>query len=42
MAGDVHDALLAIVAKEGGMSDENAAAYVKDLKQARRYQRDVY
>lgn len=42
MAGDVHEALLAIVAKEGGISDDNAAAYLKDLKQARRYQRDVY
>ena len=42
MAGDVHEALLAIVRKEGGLSDDNAVAYVKDLKQARRYQRDVY
>lgn len=42
MAGDVHDALLAVVRKEGGLSEERAEDYVKDLKQARRYQRDVY
>ncbi|MDA0707136.1 MAG: flavodoxin domain-containing protein [Proteobacteria bacterium] len=42
MAGDVHEALLAIVRQEGKLSDDNAAAYVRDLKQVRRYQRDVY
>ena len=42
MAGDVHNALLAIVKQEGGLSEERAEDYVKDLKQARRYQRDVY
>lgn len=42
MAGDVHEALLTIIRQEGGLSDDNAAAYITDLKQARRYQRDVY
>jgi sulfite reductase (NADPH) flavoprotein alpha-component len=42
MAGDVHDALQHIVRQQGGMSDEDAAAYLAELKQARRYQRDVY
>ena len=42
MAGDVHEALLTIIRQEGGLSNDNAAAYITDLKQARRYQRDVY
>lgn len=42
MAGDVHEALLAIIRQEGKLSDDDAAAYVRDLKQSRRYQRDVY
>ena len=42
MAHDVNEALLEIVAKEGGKSREAAEAYVEDLKKAKRYQRDVY
>jgi sulfite reductase (NADPH) flavoprotein alpha-component len=42
MAGDVHDALLTIVRQQGGLSEDNANAYVSDLRQSRRYQRDVY
>ncbi len=42
MAGDVHDALLSIIKQHGGLLAEGAEAYVQDLKQARRYQRDVY
>jgi sulfite reductase (NADPH) flavoprotein alpha-component len=42
MAPDVHEALLAIVAREGGMSREHAAEYVQRLQQEKRYQRDVY
>lgn len=42
MAADVDDTLKQIVATEGGMSPEAAAAYVKDLAKAKRYQRDVY
>lgn len=42
MAPDVHEALLAIVAKEGRLPREKAVEYVRDLQQSRRYQRDVY
>ncbi len=42
MAGDVHQALVEIVGKEGGMSDDRAREYVAGLKAAQRYQRDVY
>ncbi len=42
MAGDVHEALVSIVASEGGRSPEEAEAYVDALKKAKRYQRDVY
>lgn len=42
MAKDVNDALLEIVASEGGKSPEEADAYVAALKKDKRYQRDVY
>ncbi len=42
MAPDVHDALQRIVAREGGLSAERAADYVKTLQREKRYQRDVY
>ncbi|WOO40015.1 assimilatory sulfite reductase (NADPH) flavoprotein subunit [Rubellicoccus peritrichatus] len=42
MAGDVHEALISIVQKEGAKSPEDAEAYVKDLQKSKRYQRDVY
>ncbi|MEM9480519.1 MAG: assimilatory sulfite reductase (NADPH) flavoprotein subunit [Verrucomicrobiota bacterium] len=42
MAKDVHQALLEIVAKEGGKSEKDAEAYVDALRKAKRYQRDVY
>jgi sulfite reductase (NADPH) flavoprotein alpha-component len=42
MAHDVHEALLSIVAKEGGMNREQAEEYVKHLQKEKRYQRDVY
>ena len=42
MAHDVDQALHDIVAKEGKMSDEAAAEYVKKLKTDKRYLRDVY
>jgi sulfite reductase (NADPH) flavoprotein alpha-component len=42
MAPDVHEALLAIVAREGGMSHEQADEYIKRLQHEKRYQRDVY
>jgi sulfite reductase (NADPH) flavoprotein alpha-component len=42
MALDVDAALRQIVAQEGGMSEENARAYLADLAKSKRYQRDVY
>ena len=42
MAKDVHHALLDIIEKEGGMSHEQAEEYLADMKQQKRYQRDVY
>jgi sulfite reductase (NADPH) flavoprotein alpha-component len=38
----VDTALLQIVATAGGMSADNAKAYVAKLKSDKRYQRDVY
>ena len=42
MAKDVERALLEIIAGEGGMDADAAADYLDELRQARRYQRDVY
>lgn len=42
MAHDVHASLLAILEQEGGMSPEQATAYLVDLQQQKRYLRDVY
>jgi len=42
MAADVHDALIAVIAEAGGRSPEQAAEYLKELRRAGRYQRDVY
>jgi len=42
MAGDVHNALLAIAQKQGGKSPEAAEEWIKELKKSKRYQRDVY
>ena len=42
MAKDVDTALHNIIADKGGMSIEQAAEYVKQMKKERRYQRDVY
>ncbi|TJY44036.1 assimilatory sulfite reductase (NADPH) flavoprotein subunit [Cohnella pontilimi] len=42
MAHDVHATLMAIVEREGGKSPEEAAAYLTEMQQQRRYQRDVY
>ena len=42
MAKDVDLALHEIIAQQGGMAPEAAADYVKALKKADRYQRDVY
>ena len=42
MANDVDDALHDIIEKEGGLEQEDAKAYVKKLKDEKRYLRDVY
>ncbi|MCY7946232.1 assimilatory sulfite reductase (NADPH) flavoprotein subunit [Bacillus atrophaeus] len=42
MAHDVHQALIDIIEKEGGMSREKAEKYLADMQQQKRYQRDVY
>ncbi len=42
MAKDVNQALIDIVAEHGGMSPEDATAYVKKMSKERRYGRDVY
>lgn len=42
MAHDVHTALLTVIQQEGGLSPEDAAAYLESMQQEQRYQRDVY
>ncbi|MBE1299566.1 MAG: assimilatory sulfite reductase (NADPH) flavoprotein subunit [Alteromonadaceae bacterium] len=42
MAKDVNDALVAVVAKHGNKSHEEAEHYVNDLRRNKRYQKDVY
>lgn len=42
MAHDVHSALLTVIQQEGSLSAEEAAAYLDDMQEQQRYQRDVY
>lgn len=42
MARDVEQVLLNIIADQGRMSDDDAADYLNDLREEKRYQRDVY
>ncbi|WP_077212024.1 sulfite reductase subunit alpha [Bacillus dakarensis] len=42
MAKDVHETLITIIEKEGGVSRDEAEAYLNDLQKQKRYQRDVY
>ena len=42
MAHDVHQTLIAVIEKEGSLSREEAEAYLADMQQQKRYQRDVY
>jgi len=42
MAKDVHQTLIEIIAEHGELSEEEAVAYVDQLKKDKRYQRDVY
>lgn len=42
MAKDVNDALISLVATHGQKSEQEAEAYVNDLRRAKRYKKDVY
>jgi sulfite reductase (NADPH) flavoprotein alpha-component len=42
MAHDVHNTLIDIIEKEGGLSREKAVEYLAEMQQQKRYQRDVY
>lgn len=42
MARDVHEALLQIAIQHGGLSADDAAEYVEQLRESKRYQKDVY
>ncbi|WP_148255031.1 assimilatory sulfite reductase (NADPH) flavoprotein subunit [Aidingimonas lacisalsi] len=42
MAADVHSALLDAIRTEGKYDEEGAREYLRELQQAKRYQRDVY
>ncbi|MNN98467.1 Sulfite reductase [NADPH] flavoprotein alpha-component [compost metagenome] len=42
MAHDVHSALVTVIQEEGGLSAGEAAAYLDNLQNEQRYQRDVY
>lgn len=42
MAKDVHTALIEVIAEQSGKSAEQAEDYLKALRSAKRYQRDVY
>ncbi|MFD0693460.1 sulfite reductase subunit alpha [Paenibacillus sp. GCM10027628] len=42
MAKDVHNALIDVIEKEGKMTREAAEAYLNDMQEQGRYQRDVY
>ncbi|WP_349432521.1 hypothetical protein Q9L42_007695 [Methylomarinum sp. Ch1-1] len=42
MARDVHETLLDLVEREGGMNRDTAEQYVKTLQKEKRYQRDIY
>jgi sulfite reductase (NADPH) flavoprotein alpha-component len=42
MAGDVHQALLEIIATQGRRTPAQAEEYIKSLEKHRRYQKDVW
>lgn len=42
MAKDVHNALISVIGKEGVMTLEKAEAYLNEMREQGRYQRDVY
>ncbi|MEO0413379.1 MAG: assimilatory sulfite reductase (NADPH) flavoprotein subunit [Verrucomicrobiota bacterium] len=42
MAKDVEKAILDVIAQQGGKDEDDAAEYLNELREADRYQRDVY
>lgn len=42
MAKDVHDTIRSVIEQESDMSEADAEAYLTQMKQEKRYQRDVY
>lgn len=42
MAKDVHQAIIHVLEKEGGLTEEESEEYLSELKKEKRYQRDVY
>ena len=42
MAKDVHQALVEIIAEQGGKNQEQAEEYLKQMRIEKRYQKDVY
>ena len=42
MSDDVEKTLLDVIAREGGLSEEGAVAYLHQMKEEGRYQKDVY
>lgn len=42
MAKDVHQAIVHVLEKEGGLTEEESENYLAELKKEKRYQRDVY
>ena len=42
MAADVHNTLLHIIAEQGNKTEEEAQQYLENLRNEKRYQRDVY
>ncbi|AYU54045.1 assimilatory sulfite reductase (NADPH) flavoprotein subunit [Staphylococcus debuckii] len=42
MAKDVHQAIVHVLEKEGGLTEEESENYLAELKKDKRYQRDVY
>lgn len=42
MAPDVHEALIEIVREHGGLPEDEAQNYIRQLQRDKRYQRDVY
>ena len=42
MARDVEEALLNVVIEQGKLSRDEAEDYLNDLREDKRYQRDVY